>query len=172
MDDLELEALNIQRSIDSAKAAITTSTRKGMDLSRRTSREVEEDKYIKMQRYQIFIAKMEQLAGAEKRWRRDEKRAISKMQMAFMNSQQPLKDILFYYNKAAVKGFDSSLVSKTLEQIKLALRARGNQPRVYDDYTTREFDMSWRMQLLASHIQAALSDELYFNHYFMGHASR
>ena len=79
MDDLELEALNIQRSIDSARAAIATGTKKGMDLSRKTSIEVEEDKYIKMQRYQIFIAKMEQLARAEKRWGKDEKRAIFKM---------------------------------------------------------------------------------------------
>lgn len=89
-----------------------------------------------------------------------------------MNSQKPLKDLLHYYNKAAVKGFDSGLVSKTLEQIKLTLRARGNKPRCYDDYTTREFDISWRMQLLASHIKEALSDEQYFNHYFMGNASR
>ena len=79
MDDLELEALNIQRSIDSARAAIGASTRKGIDLSQKTSREVEEDKYIKMQRYQIFIAKMEQLTRADKRWRRDERRAIFKM---------------------------------------------------------------------------------------------
>ena len=92
--------------------------------------------------------------------------------MAFMNSQTPLKDVLFHYNKAAVKGFDSSLVTKTLEQIKLTLRARGNDPRVYDDYTAREFDISWRMQLLAEHLKAALSDDLYFNHYFMGHTSR
>ena len=71
-----------------------------------------------------------------------------------------------------MKGFDSSLVSKTLEQIKLTLRARGNKPRVFDDYTTREFDISWRMQMLASHIKEALSDEQYFNHYFIGNASR
>ena len=94
------------------------------------------------------------------------------MQMAYMNSQQPLKDILYYYNKAAIKGFDSSLVTKTLEQVKLALRGRGNKPHVYDDYTTREFDMSWRMQLMADHIKSALSDEQYFNHFFMGHTSR
>jgi hypothetical protein len=62
-------------------------------------------------------------------------------------------------------------VSKTLEQIKLALRARGNKPRVYDDYSTREFDISWRMQMLASHIKEALTDE-HFNHHFMGNASR
>ena len=126
MDDLEQEALNIQNSIDSAKINIEKNTRKGLDLSQRISREVEEDKFIKMQRYQIFISKMEQLARVEQRQKKEEKRALFKMQSAFMNSQKPLKDLLFYYNKAAVKGFDSSLVSKTLEQIKLTLRARGN----------------------------------------------
>jgi hypothetical protein len=58
---------------------------------------------------------MEQLSRAEKNWQRNEQKAISNMQMAYMNSQQPLKDILYYYNKAAIKGFDSSLVTKTLE---------------------------------------------------------
>ena len=164
--------MNIQRRIDTAKANIEAHTRKGMGLARQISLEVEEDKFIKMQRYEIFISKMEQLARAEGRWRKQEKASLFKMQSAFMTSQKPLKDSLFYYNKAAVKGFDSSLVSNTLEQIKLILRARGNQPRPYDDYTTRELDISWRMQLLASHIKTALSDKLYFNHYFMGQASR
>lgn len=71
-----------------------------------------------------------------------------------------------------MKGFDASLVTSTLEQINLNLKARGNKPRVYDDYTTREFDTSWRMQHLASHIKEALSDTHYFNHHFMGKASR
>jgi hypothetical protein len=115
---------------------------------------------------------MEQLQRAEKRWKKQEKIAVFKMQSAYMNSQKPLKDLLYYYNKAAVKGFDSSLVSNTLEQIKLTIRARGNKPRCYDDYTTREFDISWRMQMLASHIKEALSNDQYFNHYYMGSTSR
>jgi hypothetical protein len=57
------------------------------------------------------------------------------MESAFVNSKTPLKDILYHYNKAAVRGFESSLVSKTLGQVNLALKARGNKPRVYDDYT-------------------------------------
>ena len=89
-----------------------------------------------------------------------------------MTSQQPMKDVLHYYNKAAVKGFDAALVSNTLEQIKLTMRARGNRPRAYDDYTTREFDLSWRMHLLADHIKLGLGDETYFNHYFMANASK
>ena len=88
---------------------------------------------------------MEQLARSEKKWRKQERRSITKMERAYVNSLKPVKDILFHYNKAAVRGFDSSLVTKTLEQLKLTLRARGNKPRVYDDYTTSELDQSWRM---------------------------
>lgn len=139
-----------------------------MDLSREITKDVEEDKFIKMQRYDIFISKMEQLAAAEKRKGVQERKTMDQMKMGYMMSQKPLKDLLFHYNKAAVKGFDSSLISKTLEQIKLTMRARGNQPRPFDDYSTREFDQSWRMQLLAGHIKTALSDEVYFNHFFLG----
>ena len=38
--------------------------------------EVEEDKFIKMQRYDNFIAKMEQLSKAESKWKKDEKRVL------------------------------------------------------------------------------------------------
>jgi hypothetical protein len=70
-----------------------------------------------------------------------------------------LKDILFYYNKASKKGFDPALVSNTLEHIQMALKARGNKPRVYDDYSIREFDISWRMHVLADHIKIGLDDD-------------
>jgi hypothetical protein len=81
------------------------------------------------------------------------------MQSTFVLSQQPLKDILFHYNKASHRGFDPALVSNTLEQLKLAFKARGNKPRVYDDYSDRELDISWRMHLLSDHIQLGLEDE-------------
>lgn len=111
---------------------------------------------------------MEQLQRAEARWAQQEKKAVDHMQSAYMNSGKPLKDLLHHYNKAAVKGFESSLVSHTLQQILMILRARGNEPRPYEDYTTRELDNSWRMQLLASHLKTALGKDLYFNHYHMG----
>lgn len=94
------------------------------------------------------------------------------MQSSFVNSQRPLKDLLFYYNKAAEKGFDSALVANTLEQISKTLKGRGNNPRTYDDYTTRQFDQSWRMHDLADHMKQGLSREMYFNHYYLGQASR
>ena len=54
----------------------------------------------------------------------------------------------------------------------MTLRARGNEPRPYEDYSTRELDGSWRMQMLASHLRTALAEDLHFNHYHMGQASR
>jgi len=147
-------------------------TRKGVALSQKIGRDVQEDKYIKMQRYAIFISKMEQLARVEKRQEMNERRAEMSMQSAFMNSRNPIKDILYHYNKAATKGFDASLVNTTLNQLNQSFKGRGNKPRVYDDYSTREFDQSWRMHQLTGHIKLALSDELYFNHYFMAQTSR
>lgn len=143
-----------------------------MNISREIAKEVPEDKFIKMQRYMIFVEKMEQLKLAEEKRERREEKTVFKMRSSFVNSQKPLKDLLFYYNKAAIKGFDSSLVCKTLEQINLAIKAGGNKRRPYEDYALKDLDQSWRMQMLANHLKTALSDEMYFNHHFMGRASR
>ena len=48
MDDLEIQAMNIQRSIDTARANIQEKTVEGINLSDKISKEVEEDKFIKM----------------------------------------------------------------------------------------------------------------------------
>ena len=115
---------------------------------------------------------MEQLARVEKRNEHHLRRAEMKMQSAYMNSRNPLKDILYHYNKASTKGFDASLVATTLKQINQTLKARGNKPRPFTDYSTRELDQSWRMHQLTGHIKVALSDELYFNHFFLAKTSR
>ena len=52
------------------------------------------------------------------------------------------------------------------------MNARGNKPKVYDDYSLREFDISWRMHLLADHIKIGLDDDQYFNHFFMANSSK
>lgn len=109
---------------------------------------------------------------AEERWARREQNTLTQMQSSFVNSRRPLKNILYHYNKAAVRGFESSLVAKTLEQLNTALKARGNHPRAYEDYSTHEFDISWRMQMLSEHIKEALGDRMYFNHHFLGLTSR
>ena len=115
---------------------------------------------------------MEQLITAEERWAKREENTVTQMQSSFVNSRKPLKNILYHYNKAAVRGFESSLVTKTLEQLNMTLKARGNNPRAYEDYTVREFDISWRMQMLSEHIKEALGDRMYFNHHFMGRTAR
>ena len=76
------------------------------------------------------------------------------------------------YSKASVGGFDPALMSTTLDQLKKILRGRGNIPRPFEDYGTREFDISWRMAVLSGHIKEALSDHNQFNHVQMGKTSR
>ena len=72
------------------------------------------DKFPKMQRYNIFIAKMEQLAAMDALQQERESIALEAMRSSFVTSSKPLKDILYHYNKAAVRGFEGSLVAKTL----------------------------------------------------------
>lgn len=47
VDELELQALEIQRAIDTAKRNIEENTREGLKISSNISKEVEEDKFIK-----------------------------------------------------------------------------------------------------------------------------
>lgn len=43
---------------------------------------------------------------------------------------------------------------------------------MHDDYTSNEFDISWRMQQLTSHIKSALEQGNYFNHFHLGKSAR
>ena len=52
------------------------------------------------------------------------------------------------------------------------MRARGNIERPYEDYSTKDLDQSWRMQMLASHIKVGLEKDTDFNHYYLGQISR
>lgn len=169
---LEETARKIEQSIVEANKRIHESTRRGVELSEKISQGVEKDMYLKMQRYNIFISKMEQLASSEEYIRDYNATQLTKMQHAFVNGKTPLKDILMHYSKASKQGFDSKFVTQTLEILKNALRARGNIPRAFDDYNMHEFDSSWRMQQLTSHIKTAMGEEMYFNHYYLGLASR
>ena len=112
----------------------------------------------------MFIAKMEQLVNFEKKVARREKQFVEKMELCYVNHPRPLKKILHFYNKASYKGFEASLVNKSLRQLNLALAARGNQPRPYEDYTLKEFDQSWRMEMLSGHLKEAIDNNLDFNH--------
>lgn len=61
---------------------------------------------------------------------------------------------------------------QTLEQMMMILRARGNKPRPYEDYSTRDLDISWRMGMMAGHLRTALTEEIYFNHYDIGQSAK
>ena len=86
----------------------------GTNLSKEISQSVQENQFLKMQRYNIFIHKMEELQKAEMRRDAMMDEALLNMESAHMTSRNPLKDILYHYQKACKKGFDSQLVSNTL----------------------------------------------------------
>ena len=65
VSDLEAQALKIQQNIDAANENIERQTKEGLQISREIAQEIVPDKFPKMQRYNMFIAKMEQLAAME-----------------------------------------------------------------------------------------------------------
>lgn len=67
--------------------------------------------------------------------------------------------MLRHYNNASVRGFDGELVSQTLKYLDQAFKARGNKPRVYNDYEPAELDVSWRMAKVAEDIRWALKPD-------------
>ena len=76
--------------------------------------QVEEGKYVKMQKYEIFIAKMSQLYKSEIRFRKRQRQRLQFQRNAALYSHTPLKDILRTYNEMTVRGFDSELTAQTL----------------------------------------------------------
>jgi hypothetical protein len=66
------------------------------------------------------------------------------------------------------------MLATSLENLKSVLEARGNQPRVYADYSLSEMDQSWRMDKVASDINFALSPEnnIFFSAKNMARTSR
>ena len=66
-----------------------------------------------------------------------------------------------------MRGFDSEVMAKSLEHLLLAVRGRGNKPKVMNDYELSEMDQSWRMHKVADDLKFALKPESYFSPYFM-----
>lgn len=85
------------------------------------------------------------------------------MRLAPVYSLTPLKDILRHYNELSVRGFNSEVVNKSLENLLLAVRGRGNQPRVQSDYSLPELDQSWRMQKIIEDIEFGLRPDQFFS---------
>lgn len=48
--------------------------------------------------------------------------------------------MLSEYNKLTSRGFNCEMLATSLENLKSVLEARGNQPRVYADYSLSEMD--------------------------------
>ena len=134
-----------------------------MTLAQEIGSQVQEDKYLKMQRYEIFIAKMNNLYKSEIRFRKRQRQRLRFQRNAALYSHTPLKDILRTYNELTVRGFDSELTARTLQNVSGALRARGYRPRVMNDYSLEEMRQSWRMQKVVDDIQFGLRSDQYFS---------
>jgi hypothetical protein len=116
----------VLRNIEGYKRNIRDKTAAGRELSERIGREIEPDMYLKLQRYEIFINKMDQLYRNELRFKRKLNKKYSEMRLASVYSLQPLKDILRHYNELSARGFNSEVVANSLQLLLQAVRGRGN----------------------------------------------
>lgn len=130
----------INKSIEYYKQNIASKTQAGLSLSKNIAESVEENKFLKLQRYETFIGKMSQLYKSEIRFRQRQNNKLNFQKNAALYSFTPLKDILRTYNELTVRGFNSELTTKTLKNLSAALRARGYRPRVMNDYSISEMD--------------------------------
>jgi len=133
-----------------------------MQFAQSLAEEAEPDKFERLQRYWIFIDKMHQLYKSDVKNRRKIANRQRDMTFAHVSSLKPLKDILRAYNESVVRGFNGELIVKTLQQLKTALEARGNNPKTYEDYRLDELDISWRMQKLVDDISYNLQPGQFF----------
>ena len=74
-----------------------------------------------------------------------------------------MKDLLRAYNELTVRGFDSLLVAETLKNVSQALRARGYEARVMNDYGKYELKQSWRLQKVIDDIIFGLRNDQFFS---------
>jgi hypothetical protein len=106
---------------------------------------VEQDKHLKLQRYEIFIDKMQRLYKSEVRFAKKQEHKFTVQRNALVYSLTPLKEILKAYNELTQRGFNSEATVETLKNISAVVRARGFKGRVQTDYSAAELDHSWRM---------------------------
>lgn len=111
---------------------------------------------------------MEELANYEKARNKRLTKVRHEMQCAFVNSEKPLKDILFHFNKGIQKGFDLELFYEGFKSLRQAVRGRGLQERAFEDYTNRELDVSWRMQTMSDQFKTALDERMVINPHVLG----
>jgi hypothetical protein len=71
------------------------------------------------------------------------------MKSAVLISQTPVKQVLSEYNKLTGRGFNCEVLANSLDHLHATVHARGNNPKVYADYSVSEMDQSWRMEKVA-----------------------
>jgi hypothetical protein len=130
----------IVRNIEAYKGNIRAKTQQGVALARSIGETVEKDKYMKLQRYEVFIDKMQRLYKSELRFSQKQKKKFQAQRNSVLYSLTPLKDILRYYNELTNRGFNSEATVETLANIGTAMRARGYKGRVHGDYSAVELD--------------------------------
>lgn len=55
-----------------------------------------------------------------------------------------------------VRGFDCTLLAKSLSIVNDVVNARGNKPRLWSDYSIHEMDTSWRFEKVFQDIKFGL----------------
>lgn len=152
----------IARNIEVYKTNIKQKSEHGASLARNIAASVEKDKHLKLQRYEIFIDKMQKLYKSEVRFTKKQSQKLQLQKNAILFSLTPLKDILKYYNDLAHRGFNSETAAKTLRHLEAAMRARGFKGRPHTDYSSSELDQSWRMQKLVDDLKFGLRADQFF----------
>ena len=79
------------------------------------------------------------------------------MESSLLTSTSPVKQVLSEYNKLSERGFSGEVLASSLERLDELVGARGNQPRVYADYSVPEMDQSWRMNKVAEDLKFGLT---------------
>lgn len=161
----------IVRNIENYRSNIRTKTQQGYGLSRQVSESVEKDKHLKLQRYEIFIDKMQRLYKSEVRFAKKQKQRFTLQRNAIIYSITPLKDILKAYNELTQRGFNSEATVETLKNIGGVMRARGYKGRVQGDYSTNELQQSWRMQKLIDDLKFGLRPDQFFSAHHLAQTS-
>lgn len=153
---------DIIRSINSYKASIRSKSQQGYALSKGIAESVEVNKHIKLQRYEIFIDKMQRLYKSELRFAKKQEQKFQLQRNAILYSLHPLKDILKSYNELTQRGFNSEATVETLKNLSKVMRARGFKGRSMGDYTHQEMDQSWRLQKLVDDLKYGLKPTQFF----------
>jgi hypothetical protein len=135
-----------------------------MGLSRQIAGHVQQDKHLKLQRYEIFIDKMQRLYKSEMRYQNKVNDRLRQQENAVVFALTPLKEILATYVELSnQRGFNQQAAIATLNNLGKAVRARGLKAHSQGDYTVNQMDQSWRMSKLIEDVKYALRKDQFFS---------